>query len=125
MEHEDHCSGIEAVLLRGRVGEVYNIGGNNEWTNIDIVNLICDRLDQLKPGPQPYRELISFVRDRPGHDRRYAIDSSKMQAELGWSPAHRFETGIEATLNWYLNNLIWCDRVRSGAYREYLATQYG
>ncbi|HWS03551.1 MAG TPA: GDP-mannose 4,6-dehydratase, partial [Gammaproteobacteria bacterium] len=122
---EDHCSGIEAVLLRGRLGEVYNIGGNNEWTNIDIVNLICDRLDQLKPGPQPYRELISFVRDRPGHDRRYAIDSSKMQAELGWSPAHRFETGIEATLTWYLNNLIWCDRVRSGAYREYLATQYG
>jgi dTDP-glucose 4,6-dehydratase len=122
---EDHCSGIEAVLLRGRVGEVYNIGGNNEWTNIDIVNLICDRLDQLKPGPRPYRELISFVRDRPGHDRRYAIDSSKMQAELGWSPAHRFETGIEATLGWYLNNLIWCDRVRSGAYREYLATQYG
>ncbi len=122
---EDHCSGIEAVLLRGRLGEVYNIGGNNEWTNIDIVNLICDRLDQLKPGPQPYRELISFVRDRPGHDRRYAIDSSKMQAELGWSPAHRFETGIEATLAWYLNNLIWCDRVRSGAYREYLATQYG
>ena len=122
---EDHCSGIEAVLLRGRVGEVYNIGGNNEWTNIDIVNLICDRLDQLKPGPQPYRELISFVRDRPGHDRRYAIDSSKMKAELGWSPAHRFETGIEATLAWYLNNLIWCDRVRSGAYREYLATQYG
>jgi dTDP-glucose 4,6-dehydratase len=122
---EDHCSGIEAVLLRGRVGEVYNIGGNNEWTNIDIVNLICDRLDQLKPGPQPYRELISFVRDRPGHDRRYAIDSSKMKSELGWSPAHRFETGIEATLTWYLNNLIWCDRVRSGAYREYLATQYG
>jgi len=122
---EDHCSGIEAVLLRGRLGEVYNIGGNNEWTNIDIVNLICDRLDQLKPGPRPYRELISFVRDRPGHDRRYAIDSSKMKAELGWSPAHRFETGIEATLTWYLNNLIWCDRVRSGAYREYLATQYG
>ncbi len=122
---EDHCSGIEAVLLRGRVGEVYNIGGNNEWTNIDIVSLICDRLDQLKPGPQPYRELITYVRDRPGHDRRYAIDSSKMQAELGWSPAHRFETGIEATLAWYLSNLVWCDRVRSGAYREYLVTQYG
>jgi len=122
---EDHCSGIEAVLTRGRLGEVYNIGGNNEWTNIDIVNLICDRLDQLKPGPKPYREQITYVKDRPGHDRRYAIDSSKMQAELGWAPAHRFETGIEATLKWYLDNLTWCNRVRSGAYREYLETQYG
>ncbi|HEY9197896.1 MAG TPA: dTDP-glucose 4,6-dehydratase [Gammaproteobacteria bacterium] len=122
---EDHCSGIEAVLLRGRLGEVYNIGGNNEWANIDIVNLICDRLDTLKPGARPYRELITFVKDRPGHDRRYAIDSSKMKSELGWAPAHRFETGIEATLNWYLGNLGWCDRVRSGAYRDYLKTQYG
>ena len=122
---EDHCSGIEAVLERGRLGEVYNIGGNNEWTNIDIVNLICDRLDQLKPGPKPYRELITYVRDRPGHDRRYAIDSSKMKTELGWQPAHRFETGIEATLGWYLDNLDWCNRVRSGEYRHYLETQYG
>ena len=122
---EDHCSGIEAVLLRGRIGEVYNIGGNNEWANIDIVNLICDRLDQLKPGRRPYRDLITFVKDRPGHDRRYAIDSSKMKSELGWTPAHRFEAGIEATLRWYLDHLAWCDRVRSGAYREYLKTQYG
>lgn len=122
---EDHCSGIEAVLERGRVGEVYNIGGNNEWANIDIVHRVCDRLDELRPGPKPYRELITFVRDRPGHDRRYAIDSSKMQRELGWTPAHQFETGIEATLNWYLANLDWCDRVRSGEYRQYLQTQYG
>ncbi len=122
---EDHCSGIEAVLERGRLGEVYNIGGNNEWANIDIVNLICDRLDVLKPGPRPYRELITFVKDRPGHDRRYAIDSSKMKSELGWTPAHQFETGIEATLAWYLDNLDWCDRVRSGEYRTYLETQYG
>ncbi|MBU1191599.1 MAG: GDP-mannose 4,6-dehydratase [Gammaproteobacteria bacterium] len=122
---EDHCSGIEAVLERGRLGEVYNIGGNNEWTNIDIVGLICDRLDQLRPGTTPYRELITYVRDRPGHDRRYAIDSSKMKAELGWQPAHRFETGIEATLGWYLDNLDWCNRVRSGEYRHYLETQYG
>jgi dTDP-glucose 4,6-dehydratase len=122
---EDHCSGIEAVLERGRLGEVYNIGGNNEWTNIDIVSLICDRLDQLKPGPRPYRELITYVRDRPGHDRRYAIDSSKMKTELGWQPAHRFETGIEATLGWYLDNLEWCNRVRSGEYRHYLEAQYG
>ncbi|MFZ5619823.1 MAG: dTDP-glucose 4,6-dehydratase [Pseudomonadota bacterium] len=122
---EDHCSGIEAVLERGRVGEVYNIGGNNEWANIDIVHRVCDRLDELRPGPKPYRELITFVRDRPGHDRRYAIDSSKMQRELSWTPAHQFETGIEATLNWYLANLDWCDRVRSGEYRQYLQTQYG
>lgn len=122
---EDHCSGIEAVLERGRVGEVYNIGGNNEWANIDIVHRVCDRLDELRPGPKPCRELITFVRDRPGHDRRYAIDSSKMQRELGWTPAHQFETGIEATLNWYLAHLDWCDRVRSGEYRQYLQTQYG
>ena len=122
---EDHCSGIEAVLERGRLGEVYNIGGNNEWANIDIVNLICDRLDTLRPGPKPYRELVTFVRDRPGHDRRYAIDSSKMKTELGWTPAHRFETGIAATLDWYLANLDWCDRVRSGEYRQYLERQYG
>jgi dTDP-glucose 4,6-dehydratase len=122
---EDHCSGIEAVLERGRVGEVYNIGGNNEWANIDIVNLICDRLDALRPGPKPYRELVTFVRDRPGHDRRYAIDSTRMKTELGWSPAHRFETGITATLAWYLANLDWCDRVRSGEYRQYLESQYG
>lgn len=122
---EDHCSGIEAVLERGRLGEVYNIGGNNEWTNIDIVNLICDRLDQHKPSPKQYRDLITYVRDRPGHDRRYAIDSSKMKAELGWQPAHRFETGIEATLAWYLENLEWCNRVRSGEYRHYLEAQYG
>ena len=122
---EDHCSGIEAVLEGGRLGEVYNIGGNNEWTNIDIVNLVCARLDALRPGHRPYRELITYVRDRPGHDRRYAIDSSKMKSELGWTPAHVFETGIEQTLSWYLGHLDWCDRVRSGEYRQYLETQYG
>ena len=122
---EDHCGGIEAVLEGGRLGEVYNIGGNNEWTNIDIVNLVCARLDALRPGPKPYRDLITYVRDRPGHDRRYAIDSSKMKTELGWEPAHRFETGIEQTLHWYLQHLDWCDRVRSGEYRQYLESQYG
>ena len=122
---EDHCSGIEAVLEGGRLGEVYNIGGNNEWTNIDIVNLVCARLDALRPRSKPYRELITYVRDRPGHDRRYAIDSSKMKTELGWVPAHRFETGIEQTLDWYLQHLDWCDRVRSGEYRQYLESQYG
>lgn len=122
---EDHCRGIEAVLARGRVGEVYNIGGNNEWTNIDIVTTLCERLDQLQPSQRPYRELLSFVRDRPGHDRRYAIDSSKMRDELGWTPQYNFETGLEQTLRWYLANLDWCNRVRSGAYRQYLETQYG
>lgn len=121
----DHCSGLEAVLQQGHVGEVYNIGGNNEWTNIDIVQLVCRRLDERRPGPQPYAELIRFVTDRPGHDRRYAIDSMKMKTELGWTPAHSFETGMEQTLDWYLDHLDWCDRVRSGEYRQYLEAQYG
>ena len=122
---DDHCSGIEAVLERGRPGEVYNIGGCNEWQNIDIVNLICDRLDASQPGAAPYREQISFVRDRLGHDRRYAIDARKMREELDWTPQHDFAAGIEITIRWYLENLAWCDRVRSGEYRHYYQHQYG
>ena len=122
---DDHCSGIEAVLERGKTGSVYNIGGLNEWYNIDIVNLICDRLDELKPAAQSYRDQVTYVRDRPGHDRRYAIDAGKMKTELGWSPRHDFSAGIEATIQWYLANLPWCDRVRSGAYQDYYAQQYG
>jgi dTDP-glucose 4,6-dehydratase len=122
---DDHCSGIEAVLERGRPGEVYNIGGCNEWQNIDIVNLICDRLDACLPGAAPYREQISFVRDRLGHDRRYAIDAGKMREELGWTPQHDFAAGIEITIQWYLENRVWCDRVRSGEYRHYYQHQYG
>jgi dTDP-glucose 4,6-dehydratase len=122
---EDHCNGIETVLEGGRPGEVYNIGGINEWQNIDIVNLICDRLDELQPGAAPYREQITFVTDRPGHDRRYAIDAGKMKRELGWTPRHDFASGIERTIRWYLDNRDWCDRVRSGEYQNYYRKQYG
>jgi dTDP-glucose 4,6-dehydratase len=122
---DDHCSGIEAVLEQGRPGEVYNIGGCNEWQNIDIVNLICDRLDACQPGAASYREQISFVRDRLGHDRRYAIDAGKMREELDWTPQHDFAAGIEITIQWYLENRAWCDRVRSGEYRHYYQHQYG
>ena len=122
---DDHCSGIEAVLGGGEPGEVFNIGGINEWRNVDIVQLVCRRLDELRPAATPYSDLIEFVTDRPGHDRRYAIDATRMQQRLGWTPAHDFESGIEATIRWYLDQLDWCERVRSGAYREYYARQYG
>jgi dTDP-glucose 4,6-dehydratase len=122
---DDHCRGIEVVINDGKPGEVYNIGGENEWHNIDIVKLICDRLDDLRPGTAPYRDQITFVKDRPGHDRRYAIDSGKMRDELGWTPAHDFESGIERTIQWYLENREWCDRVRSGEYQHYYQQQYG
>ena len=122
---DDHCSGIEAVLQGGTPGEVYNIGGINEWYNIDIVHLICERLDELQPGAESYKAQITFVSDRPGHDRRYAIDASRMQSELGWLPQHYFQSGIENTIQWYLDNRDWCDRVRSGEYRDYYSEQYG
>jgi dTDP-glucose 4,6-dehydratase len=122
---EDHCRGIEAVIEKGIPGEVYHIGGGNEWRNLDIVNLICERLNELQPGPADYRELITFVKDRPGHDRRYAIDAAKIRRELGWEPRHGFRGGIEQTLRWYLDHRDWCDRVRSGDYRHYYERQYG
>ena len=122
---EDHCRGIGVVLDNGTPGEVYNIGGSNEWYNIDIVHRVCDRLDELAPGQRPYRELVTYVKDRPGHDQRYAIDSSKIQSELGWTPEHDFETGLEATLRWYLDNRAWCNRIRSGEYQSYYERQYG
>ncbi|MDX2456699.1 MAG: dTDP-glucose 4,6-dehydratase [Gammaproteobacteria bacterium] len=122
---DDHCGGIEAVLQGGTPGEVYNIGGINEWYNIDIVNLICERLDQLQPGSDSYKAQITYVTDRPGHDRRYAIDAGRMQSVLGWSPQHDFRSGIERTIQWYLNHRDWCDRVRSGEYRDYYLRQYG
>jgi dTDP-glucose 4,6-dehydratase len=122
---EDHCRGIEAVIERGVPGEVYNIGGGNEWRNLDIVNLICERLNELRPGQTDYRDLITFVKDRPGHDRRYAIDAAKIRRELGWEPRHDFRGGIEQTIRWYLKHRDWCDRVRSGDYRHYYDRQYG
>lgn len=114
---EDHCSGICTVLEKGKFGEVYNIGGNNEWFNIDIVKLILKLLD--KP-----ESLITYVKDRPGHDRRYAIDSSKIQNELGWKPAHNFEDGIRKTINWYKDNESWWKKVMSGEYMKYYEQNY-
>jgi dTDP-glucose 4,6-dehydratase len=122
---EDHCSGIEAVLERGRPGEVYNIGAGNEWRNIDIINLIVDRLDELRSGSSSRKRLITPVADRPGHDRRYAIDATKLREELGWSPRHDFRAGMEHTIQWYLENQDWCRRVRSGDYQRYYQRQYG
>ena len=123
---KDHCSAIRAVLAKGRPGEVYNIGGWNERTNRQIVDAICALLDELRPDPAgPYQRLIRFVTDRPGHDRRYAIDARKIERELGWRPAETFETGIRKTLQWYLDNEGWVQRVQSGAYRDWLAQHYG
>jgi dTDP-glucose 4,6-dehydratase len=123
---EDHCSAIRAVLQNGRVGETYNIGGNSERANIDVVGAICDLVDEMRPEPgaAPRRRLIKFVEDRLGHDRRYAIDASKISSELGWKPAEQFESGLRKTVRWYLDNASWVDSVRTGAYREWIATNY-
>jgi len=123
----DHCSAIRQVLVAGRVGDVYNIGGWNEQTNLAIVNVICRLLDGLLPRADgaSYAEQIKFVTDRPGHDRRYAIDARKIERELGWRPAETFVTGIKKTLEWYLGHPQWIARVQSGAYRDWIATQYG
>jgi len=122
----DHCSGIRAVLAGGRVGETYNIGGWNEKANIDIVKTVCALLDELKPSAEgPYERLVTYVKDRPGHDRRYAIDARKLERELGWRPAETFETGIRKTVQWYLDHPDWVARVQSGAYRDWVSQQYG
>jgi len=115
----DHCSAIRSVLERGRVGETYNVGGNAERENITVVKTICALLDRLRPlaGGAPHESLITFVKDRPGHDRRYAIDSSKLQRELGWKPSKTFETGMAATIDWYLASQPWVQRVLDGSYR--------
>lgn len=123
---KDHCSAIRRVLDAGQVGGVYNIGGWNEKANIDIVHTVCSLLDELRgrADGKSYREQISYVTDRPGHDRRYAIDAGKIERELGWKPAETFETGIRKTVQWYLSNPQWVANVQSGAYREWLRTQY-
>jgi dTDP-glucose 4,6-dehydratase len=117
---EDHCRAIRSVLDGGRPGETYNIGGHNEMSNITIVNTLCTLLDELKPrgDGQSYSTQITFVADRPGHDRRYAIDASKIGIELGWMPQETFDTGIRKTVEWYLQNLNWCERITSGKYRQ-------
>ena len=121
----DHCSAIRAVLARGRVGETYNIGGWNEMPNRDIVHAVCALLDELRPDPLgPYARLVAHVKDRPGHDRRYAIDARKIERELGWRPAETFDTGIRKTVQWYLDRPDWVAQVQSGAYREWVATHY-
>ena len=114
---EDHAAALMLVASDGVVGESYNVGGNNEWRNIDVVHAICDLMTELSPRRQSYRDLITYVADRPGHDLRYAIDSNKIQRELGWRPAERFETGLRKTIKWYLENQIWWQAVRSGNYR--------
>lgn len=122
----DHCSAIRCVLENGKTGQTYNVGGHNERNNITIVKTICAILDEIKPHPDgSYADLITFVKDRPGHDRRYAIDSTKLQTQLGWKPKECFETGIRKTVQWYLAHQEWVKNVQSGAYREWTAKQYG
>jgi len=128
---KDHCSAIRQVLEAGRVGETYNIGGRNELTNLEVVHTLCQLLDELAPPATrslhftSYRSLITFVKDRPGHDRRYAINASKLEGELGWKPQETFETGLTKTVLWYLENQSWITNVTSGAYRNWISRQYG
>ena len=124
---KDHCAAIRRVLEAGRPGQTYNVGGWNEKTNLEVVRTVCALLDELKPRDdgRPYAELITHVKDRPGHDRRYAIDARKLQAELGWRPAETLESGLRKTVQWYLDNPAWVQAVASGAYRDWIARHYG
>jgi len=122
---EDHCLGIWAVMTHGRRGRTYNIGGDCEKRNIEVVKTICDTLDRLSPAASPRRELITFVKDRPGHDQRYAIDFTRIRTELGWGPQESFESGLEKTVRWYLDNTHWVERARSGEYKNWIKAQYG
>jgi dTDP-glucose 4,6-dehydratase len=136
---EDHCRGIDLVIKKGRVGKMYNIGGNNEWTNIDIVRLVCETVDEIIANDQglqkkfpatpvlhgrPSQSLLVFVKDRPGHDRRYAINATKCEVELGFRPAESFATGIRKTIAWYLNNQRWWEAVIDGSYRDWISKNY-
>ena len=126
---EDHARALWQVISRGAVGETYNIGGHNEKTNLEVVTTICELLERkgvAKPdGLAHFRDLMTFIKDRPGHDRRYAIDAGKIQRELGWVPAETFESGLAKTVDWYLDNRQWVEDVQSGAYRDWVTTQYG
>jgi dTDP-glucose 4,6-dehydratase len=124
---KDHCSALRTVLAKGKIGETYNVGGWNEKPNIEIVQTICRLLDELRPRSdgRAYASQISYVKDRPGHDRRYAIDARKIERELGWKPVETFETAIRKTVKWYLDNPDWVVHVQSGAYREWVQNQYG
>lgn len=122
---EDHAKAIDVIFHEGKVGDTYNIGGNNEWTNIDLIRLLCQIMDRkLDRNPGDSEKLISYVTDRAGHDFRYAIDSSKLMSELGWSPSVTFEQGLEKTVNWFLENEAWLQNVTSGAYTQYYENQY-
>ena len=123
---EDHCDAISVILQSGKPGETYNVGGSSEKTNIEVVNTICEVLDELllESEFRPHKSLIKFVTDRPGHDRRYAIDAGKLRGELGWEPREDFRSGIRKTIEWYLNHQQWLDSVVSGSYKEWVATQY-
>jgi len=122
---EDHARALYTVLSEGVIGETYNIGGHNEKKNLDVVLTICDLLDEIVPKNQSYREQITYVKDRPGHDRRYAIDASKISHELGWKPEETFESGIRKTVLWYLDNQTWVDNIKSGAYKAWVEQNYG
>ncbi len=123
---EDHCDAIRSVLANGRVGETYNVGGESEMTNLDVVSIVCEILDRLKPRDKgKYFDLVTYVTDRPGHDRRYAVDISKIKSELGWTPAESFETGIEKTVRWYLDHQTWIEHIKSGEYLSWVEKQYG
>jgi dTDP-glucose 4,6-dehydratase len=123
----DHCAALKCVLERGRPGEVYNIGASSEKTNLEVVHRLCDIMDERKPrrDGKSYREQVTFVKDRPGHDRRYGIDASKIQHELGWKPKETFESGLRKTIHWYIENQEWVADVTSAAYREWIALHYG
>ena len=121
----DHCAAIREVLARGVPGETYNVGGWNEKKNLEVVHTLCDLLDRARPkAAGSYRDQITYVKDRPGHDRRYAIDARKLERELGWKPAETFETGLAKTVQWYLDNQAWADEVASGEYRKWVETNY-
>jgi dTDP-glucose 4,6-dehydratase len=124
---EDHCSALSTVLARGRVGETYNVGGNNQRSNLEVVTTICALLDELRPDSKfaPHAQLIAYVQDRPGHDRRYAMDVRKIEAELGWQPQQSFESGLRRTVEWFLEHPEWVKNVTSGGYRDWIGQHYG